>query len=93
MILRDVQWEIRTKKKDGLTRATTAISSAHAEGSPRDTCWRLDLMSSSIATSLITLLAAKWASCFAAVFLTEVDDPVSRRRRSRSNLKTDILIF
>jgi hypothetical protein len=70
------------------TRATTDISSAQADGSPWDTCCRLDLMSSSLTeTSPITLLAPNWANCFAAVFLTEVEDPVSSRRRSLSNLE------
>ena len=41
------------------TRATTDINSAQPEGSPRDTCCRFDLISSSlIETSAITLLAA-----------------------------------
>lgn len=44
------------------------------------------MSSSLIETSPITLLAANCASCFAAVFLTEVDDPVSSKRRSLSNL-------
>lgn len=43
-------------------------------------------MSSSVATSLVTLFAANCASCFAAVCLTEVEEPVSSKRRSRSNL-------
>ena len=58
-----------------------------AESLTVPTCWRVVLISSStMATSLITLLTASWASCFAAVVLTEVDDPVSSRRRSRSSL-------
>ena len=72
----------------GLTRATTAINSGHPEESPMATCCLGALTSSStIATSLMTLFAASCASCLAAVVLTEVDEPVSRRRRSRSNLE------
>ena len=75
--------------KDGITRtlASTAINSAHAEWSTAKTCWRADLRSSSfIGTSEITLLTASWANCFAAVCLTEGEEPVSKRRRSLSNL-------
>jgi hypothetical protein len=72
------------------TLATTDINSAQAEGSPIDMCCLFDLMSSSlIETSPITLLAANWANCFAAVFLTEVDDPVSNKSRSLSNLEAE----
>lgn len=52
-------------------------------------CWRVPPVltsSSTIVTSLITLLTASWASCFAAVFLTESLDPVSKSVRSLSNL-------
>lgn len=69
-----------------LTRATTAKSSGQADVSPMAVCWRLDLKSSSAGTSLTRVRAASWASCFAAVFLTEGDEPVSRRRRRRSKL-------
>ena len=34
----------------------------------------------------MTLFAASCAICFAAVVLTDADDPVSSRSRSRSNL-------
>jgi hypothetical protein len=69
-----------------LTRATTAISSAQAAGSPRGTSCRIVLASSSSVTSPVTVFAASWASCLAAVWRTEVVEPVSRRTRSRSKL-------
>lgn len=68
-----------------LTRATTDMSSDHADASStRDPSMRNLLTSSSPPTSLRTLFAASWASCFAAVVLTEVDEPVSRRIMSLS---------
>ena len=75
----------------GPTRATTAINSGQPEESPMATCCLGALTSSStIATSLMTLFAASCASCLAAVVLTEVDEPVSRSRRSRSNLRNNM---
>ena len=63
------------------------MSSGQPEESPMDTCCRVVFTSSSTsATSLMTLLAASWASCLAAVVRTEADDPVSSSKRSRSNL-------
>ena len=44
------------------------------------------MSSSTNATSVITLFTASWANCLAAVDLTEVEEPVSRRRSSRSSL-------
>jgi len=85
--------EIRTSGKRVIpsqysqTLAMTAISSVHPDRSPRGWWWRCALTSSSRATSDITLLAASWASCLAAVVLTEVVEPVSSKRRSRSNLE------
>lgn len=74
-------------KETPRTRATTAIRSFQAERSTCETCWRFDLTSSSTRLmSLVTLFTANWASCFAAVVLTEVEDPVSRSSRSLSNL-------
>lgn len=69
-----------------LTRATTDMSSAQAEGSSKDPCKRSLLTSLSALTSPRTLLAASCANCFAAVVRTEVDDPVSKRIKSLSNL-------
>ena len=69
------------------TLATTDMSSDQAAGSETAPCWRVVLTSSStMATSDMTDFAASCASCFAAVVLTEVDDPVSSKSRSLSNL-------
>lgn len=53
-------------------------------------CLFVLMSSSTIATSLMTLFAANCASCFAAVVLTDVDEPVSSKRRSLSNLQMRI---
>ena len=73
--------------KERRTRARTAKSSDHACSSWNATFCRTVFMSSSTkATSVITLFTASWASCLAAVDLTEAEEPVSSRRSSRSNL-------
>jgi len=46
-----------------------------------------------IVTSLMTLLTASCASCFAAVFLTEGLEPVSNSRRSLSNLNFSLSLM
>jgi hypothetical protein len=76
-------------RKQRRTRARTAKSSDQACSSLNATfCLTVFMSSSTKATSVITLLTASWANCLAAVDLTEVEEPVSKRRRSRSNLFT-----
>lgn len=76
--------------RDGkrLTRARTANSSDQACSSLNATfCLTVFMSSSTNATSVITLFTASWASCLAAVDRTEVEEPVSKRRSNRSNLR------
>lgn len=79
----------RVDRRQGLTRARTAKSSDQACSSLNATfCLTVFTSSSTNATSVITLFTASWANCFAAVERTEVEEPVSKRRRSLSNLLT-----
>ena len=78
-----LQWKIGGKR----TRATTDMSSVHADASSTsEPCTCTLLTSSSPPTSLRMLFAASCASCLAAVVLMDVDEPVSRRMRSLSSL-------
>ena len=77
----------RSEEGKGRTRPRTAKSSDHACSSLNATfCLTVFMSSSTNATSITTLFTASWANCFAAVDLTEVEEPVSSRRSSRSNL-------